>query len=691
MICKRMIRRIISAAGMAFLFFSNGAAAKAPEGYRPISDNKVESEKYELRKTNIDFVYKQILFDPLTNNIIVGNGAHITSCYKMNEKGYVIDSYSHDSSLLISGVFFDEFTYVDWAITGNKIPQKYSKIINADTLTEKEFKRYISSSDEVDYNKFYSKNEHVRVYLKIDNSWMVLETAKRFNDFSININEPHYEVNSTTYPKKRSNRLVPLITESYRNNWENSDNKIYISHFNKEGSSSSRFMDINGMTWDGDYGTGYFQMKHQNDVLYFKAHTTKSYSKFDPDIEIYVVPETFRSKVNIELIELSRHSKNKRSVDEAGLYVLREKINMTDESIANYEKMGVSFGTYLFHKIKINWKPVFTGFTEKLGEIHKIIYFTDTVEQINKPLTFNVDSKLRTLPKEIIFEWKGFGNVAGVINVSFNKEIYQWKIPRESIYLKLLINRDELIDTFQKLEFNDQPIEIKLAMEKIDDHNAFFSTWASNGIKSFQLNLIDLESQGNNSEINEEELNQYFENARLNLDYHAALKNINKLPAYLITSSDIARYSDHTDEYAFLFADQVTKLLIARLPKSDITSSKRLLIHYIEELMPRAGRNKKTDDVASLGLAYCVFAKDSDTCKIIFDNLLPELDITKLDNNILLYNLACYYSVNNKKENMLKSIKQSIKYGKTAEQFLQDSDFEVYWKDTGFLEAINFR
>jgi len=691
---KYLIRRLVSALGMLLFFFSNSAVAKAPEGYRSIANNKVESEKFELRKTNIDFARMQLLFDPLTNNIIVGNGSNITHCYKMNEKGYVVDSFSRDSTLLISGVFFDEFTYVDWAITGNKVPQKYSEIIDADALTEKEFKRYISSADEVDYNKFYGKNERVRVYLKIKDSWMVLETAKRFNDFSTDINDSHYEVKSTVYPKKLRNRLVPLTAESYRNNWKNPDNKIIIKHFKKEGSSSSRFMDINGMTWDGDYGTGYFQIKHQDDVLYFKAHTTKSYSKFSPDIEVYVVPDEYSSKVNISLIELSRHSKNKRSVEEAGLYVLRDKINLTDELIEDYEKRGVSFGTYLFHKLKIDWKPVFTGFFEGQGALSKINYFTESVEEFNMPLMSEFESKKRTLPKEIVFNWNGFEGVEGVegvINIMFNAEIYQWNVSNKPIYIKLLINREELIETFQMLNVDDRPIEIKMAMEKIDDHHVFLSTWASNGIKSFQLNLIDLVTRDNNSEINEKELTQYFEKARLDLDYQAALKNFSVLPAYFNTSEFIARYSDYTDDYAFVFADQTTKMLIASLSNSDFKHSKQLLMHYIETLMPRTGRNKKADDVASIGLILCINSKDSDTCKIIFDKLLPELDVAKLDNEVLLYNLACYYSINNDKANMLKSIKQSIKHGKAAAQFIQDADFKAYKKDTDFLDAINFK
>jgi len=314
--------------GAVLIYFTGSASAmsKAPEGYLPIFENNVESEKYELSKINIDFVPKVFWYDSINHNMIVssrvsGGGSYV----KINEKGYIIDRYSHRSTLLRSGVFFDGSSYVDWAISGDKAPQHYREVVDADKLSEEEFKHYINTADEVDYDVFYDEDKYARVYIKSDNSWSVLETVKRFDDFSSNINGRHYEVNSTVYPKKQNNRLISLSPQTYQKSWEHPDNIVSIVYFNEEGQSSSRFMDINNRTWDGEYGTGYFKLKYQDETLYFKAHTTKSYSRFDPDLEIYMTPEKLRSKINRVFITLSKHSKNKRTAEEAGLYVLREK------------------------------------------------------------------------------------------------------------------------------------------------------------------------------------------------------------------------------------------------------------------------------------------------------------------------------------------------------------------------------
>jgi hypothetical protein len=64
--------------------------------------------------------------------------------------------------------------------------------------------------------------------------------------------------------------------------------------------------------------------------------------------------------------------------------------------------------------------------------------------------------------------------------------------------------------------------------------------------------------------------------------------------------------------------------------------------------------------------------------------LLPK----KITWNILSYNLACYYARIKDKENLYKTAKLCIELGKSAQQFLDDSDFDDYTEDEKFLEAI---
>jgi len=675
---------------MVFLFSSNNAVAKTPKGYHSLSGNTVESEHYEIRK--IDSVSDNVYFDEINNNFIIGWYGY----KKINEKGYVIDSYVHSGDLFISGTFFDEKTYIDWAITGNKIPQKYSRIIDADRLSDDEFKHYIDSTDEVEFEQFYGDKKWARAFLKIEDRWMVLETVKRFDDFSIEVGK--------NYIQNKKNRLMRLKSAGNRQlifskgieknkNLEGLDNKLSIKHFDKKGSSSIPFLDINGRGWDGDYGMGYFRIVHQNETLYFKASTIKTYTVktygYSPRIEIYMAPEQYRSRVSIALIKLNNAEKSERESNEVGMYVLREKINISDEAIANYEKRGVSFGTYLFHKNKFDWKPVFEGFADKSGKIQSISYFTGEKESIKKPLETPIALKSRTIPKEISFTWDRSIKDSKGFSIFFERRLFQWDSPQESINFKLILDRDEMVEIFQRLSTERKLIELKFVMENLDNNSAFLSTWITSGVETLKVENARLKTVDNSLDFNRDALRMHFERGRINIDYLAALESIKALPEYFLSSGSIVKESYFSDEYALDLAQQSTKLLIAQLSTSELKNVRRILTHYIDKILPYVSRVKKNNDVASLGLVYCTASRDRKMCKKIFDKLLPSLDVNKLDNEILLYNLACYYSVNDEKDNMLKTIKRAVKYGKTSAQFMQDSDFEKYWKDTDFLSAIN--
>lgn len=62
--------------------------------------------------------------------------------------------------------------------------------------------------------------------------------------------------------------------------------------------------------------------------------------------------------------------------------------------------------------------------------------------------------------------------------------------------------------------------------------------------------------------------------------------------------------------------------------------------------------------------------------------------IEKISEVLLTYNLACGLAHFGRKEDMLFYIKESIRLGKIKQQFLDDTDFEKYWEDSEFLEAI---
>lgn len=171
--------------------------------------------------------------------------------------------------------------------------------------------------------------------------------------------------------------------------------------------------------------------------------------------------------------------------------------------------------------------------------------------------------------------------------------------------------------------------------------------------------------------------------------FDAALADSNSLQTFMEVSQKIAAASPYVERYAFQLADHSTKLLINRIEKRDYKSAEEIVRHYVNNILPHAGADEKTADVASNALVLSVVTQNDAVADTTFKKLLgPDFDITSEKNNILLYNLACYYAVHKDKENMIKAIRQAVSRGKTAAQFMADSDFKDYLDDVDFQNAL---
>jgi len=60
----------------------------------------------------------------------------------------------------------------------------------------------------------------------------------------------------------------------------------------------------------------------------------------------------------------------------------------------------------------------------------------------------------------------------------------------------------------------------------------------------------------------------------------------------------------------------------------------------------------------------------------------------EITNPSLAFNLACSSALRKDKPKMLEAIRLALDLGKRPEQFLTDSDFEAYRKDTDFLAVL---
>ncbi len=172
-------------------------------------------------------------------------------------------------------------------------------------------------------------------------------------------------------------------------------------------------------------------------------------------------------------------------------------------------------------------------------------------------------------------------------------------------------------------------------------------------------------------------------------DFEHALKNTELVQHYIDNSEQLAKGSKTPKSLSFAFANYTTKLLIKTIEQSKFEDSKLLFCSYLHNICPYTGLDEKSEDIASNGLVLSILTKDSTISELIFERLLNEsFTIENTSNAILLYNLACYYSLENDKKNLLIATKFAIKHGKEASQFLNDSDFDGFMNDADFMGVL---
>ncbi len=691
--------------GLVLFSAANNHCSELDNNYWYLSDNSVESDHYEIIKIHSGIINHELLYDNINKTYLVQSGYAIANDYlKINELGYVIDTFSFDSRLNISGLFFDEYGVVDWAITGKKILQKFSRIINADEITDDEFKGYLSRAKQMDFSKNYD-NEILRCYLYIDNKWVVLESKNRFNDFEQDYDEDYFQLTSKVYLKNiNTNRRLQSLENKIRpfQKWKDQSNKIVINRFLKQGYKRARLYDINSTDWEGNYGIGYFDVRHQGEDLHFKAFTTQGSSvNYNPGLSLYAAPVKQQKTEETQLLVLEPH-RRKRKVEEIGLYAIRKKINTSSDSIDKFEQQGISFGQYLFLKSKFNVAVLFEGFnssSENKIKIHNIVFKDGSEEFINTTIDNQLKAKYRLMPEKLRFEWLDVKTDKKQFYLNLNGTIYNWKYPNKGIDIDFTFSNTELLEVFQNLlESSDgvsdlsQKLIFKIELTAVDGNHAYISLYITTEFRSIKLKNVSIRRLNKFDDVNKKQAVQFFESTKIKSLFESAMSDVvdsETVHEFISQTAVIARSSNYIDEYSFQLADYTTKLMIHLSEKRQAKLAVSILNNYMNALLPETGRDNKTDDVASNGIVFCITENDAVLCKKIFDILLPDLKLESIKNEVLLFNLACYYSLNHQKKEMLRSIKQALLRGKKASQFKTDTDFKLYWNDLDFVSIVN--
>ena len=161
------------------------------------------------------------------------------------------------------------------------------------------------------------------------------------------------------------------------------------------------------------------------------------------------------------------------------------------------------------------------------------------------------------------------------------------------------------------------------------------------------------------------------------------------LSKFLSCTDKVLNTSKDATRYAYSMAYFSSKLMVNGLEINDYQFSLNVFNHYIEKIFPYTGSCDQKTNIVANALSLALGHNLSDVSDKVFNILLgKDFDIMSIENDMILFNLACYYSLRNEKEKMLKAIKQGIIYGKKADEYRQDKDFKDYLNDLDFLNAL---
>ena len=349
---------------------SDNNISKAPGDYHFLSDNLVDSENYEIIKL-INGPIDGVLYVPEINMILVQAGSYF---WKINDKGYVIDTLERTGGMFSSGLILKEDFFIDWVYTGNKSKQPYSNIIDASAMTKEQLKTYFDDTEIIEFERKYRDGiEVARAYLKKKDSITVLDISKYFDLIDTQCDRTGYVEGNfhklywddtclEWYEKKYKDKIIFLEnTLEYSHNWEDKNQSFFMQKFSKktyhfeEGFFGWAFGNIMGRTlWaelpgkrPGTYwsGMGYFQLRHNSENLYFKSLITNEDDQINfENISILNFPEkneSYTSFINLEYRaynELDVEQKlNKYYEKDVGLFAIRRKVNLKSDKGRDYK------------------------------------------------------------------------------------------------------------------------------------------------------------------------------------------------------------------------------------------------------------------------------------------------------------------------------------------------------------------
>lgn len=285
------------------------------------------------------------------------------------------------------------------------------------------------------------------------------------------------------------------------------------------------------------------------------------------------------------------------------------------------------------------------------------------------------------------------------------------KIPAALALIRQVVNESEYPEQFGNavkdaswflLNGAKSAKDTQLQLDVINNFvmNLFPKTDVSPGLVDFIQRAVDLGMAVSNEELIGNINNSFFnpkttinydknqwllERGMLDQSFKTAMFNSIHTDNYIWLSSKVFANNMDIKRLSPIIANHYTKLLIKSLQEKNYDLATKLSDKYIDSIYATIGYSEKSTDVISNIIVAGAVTNNEKLLDRVMSQFINNPNYDKGGNNVLYYNLACYYAVRGDKTNMLSAIKSSIEFGHNTAAFVNDSDFQSFKSDPEFV------
>lgn len=690
--------------------------------YPRLHENKTSSDNYEIVKL-IDGPIDSVYSNKATGETIAQSGS---SLWKINSAGEVID-YFRSSDLYASGLIIEKEGIIDWVFTGDKQLKSFTKTIDAKAYSKQQLFDAFDQAEAIEFDQIDESLSHAYLY-KQGQAWIldISSHGDKIDDFYLtqrlrkdhNLRRDETDISASKFKgyknKNQSFQFLASIEE------ESAEWKLKSHGFKEELTHrphsiiSTLLENVLGGIFTNQksrkygYPAGYtkYELSHQSESIKFSIFSDREYDevwahnfswlgqKSEKSDGVTFITINYRRRNVAELNEMSLLPYYEKDV---GLYAVRKKTSHNKN--ANSIAWQPSYSG--FHSYDSIWGQV--NFAQKSQEPLPPVYYwfwqsrptPDDRQYFWPGRSAHIASPiLKTIPESITFnrtEFKNDGFFRVVVN---GRDAFFYDKDRDvKVAITLKFDSTELNQAFQQLSNSSELIQLNLHVEEKPKGAELF-VHLQNSKQRIPLKKIHFDYQEvaytpKSPDVipdkGQSELFSAYENSLIKLNPDAFLKKLQ----VLIDSNSVSSYASTLSYYFSSLSHEFN--IHSKFPENT-----QLVNFYLDKIHPLI-RNNQTDSLQHSNLI--IFASQaiylgSNTQNWDLNNRIAKIfveedfDLTQETNRVFLFNMACHYAVNHNKPQMLKLINRSVELGKMTDEFLKDPDFQDYWQDPDFLNAV---